>query len=211
MFNRNELGEILNEDIFNLDYKSMSLTVSSNRQTLVPISIFNNSKPKEIFGLNHQAPFDNIDYNRIPELGIASIYELPLWIKSVFVMKMPRVKILHTSTTLLKGIFNQPVFPGKIHIFWQENSFYLTITSRSKLQYFNLFQSNETSDLVYHLLFVLEQKELNLEDLKLHIYGVDSDWEKLKEISELLNHKVEISIDIEKSLNFILTNQLLCV
>lgn len=210
-FNRSEIAAILNEDIFNLDYKSMSLSVSSHRQTLVPISIFNSSKPKEIFGLNHQAPFDNIDYNRIPELGITSIYELPLWIKSVFVIKMPRVKIIHTSTTLLKGIFNQPVFSGKIHLFWQDNSFYLAITSKSKLQYFNLFQSNEISDLVYHLLFVLEQKELNLKEFKLNMYGVESDWDKLDEINKLLNHKVEVSTEIEKSLNFILTNQLLCV
>jgi hypothetical protein len=210
-FNKAELVKVLDDDIFKFDFKSTSLTVSTNRQTLVPISIFNTSKPKEIFGLNHQAPFDNIDYNRIPELGIASIYELPIWIKSVFVIKMPRVKIIHTSTTLLKGIFNQPVFKGKIHVFWQNNSFYLAITSKGKLQYFNLFQSNQISDLVYHLLFVLEQKELELKEMNLHMYGVSDDWEKLTEISKLLNYKVEVSSDHEKSMNFILTSQLLCV
>jgi len=210
-FNKSELVKVLDDPIFKLNFKSMSLSVSSNRQTLVPVSIFNSSKPKDIFKLNHQAPIDNIDYNRIPEMGIVSIYEIPIWIKSAFVIKMPRVKINHTSTTLLKGIFNQTVFNPKIHIFWQDNSFYLVLTSKGKLQYFNLFQSNAISDLVYHVLFVLEQKELKLKDMSIHLYGADSKWDKIDEISRLLNHKVNVDSQLEKSKNFILTNQLLCV
>jgi hypothetical protein len=210
-FSREEVENKLNDEIFNLEFKSFSLSVSTNRHTLVPDAIFNNSNPVEIFGLNHQSPFDDIDYNRIPELGIVSIYELPLWIKSVFVKKIPRIKIIHTSTTLLKGIFNQPVFSDKIHVYWQNDSFYLTITSKGKLKYFNLFQSKEISDVVYHILFVLEQKELNLKEMKFNLYGVDQSWESVAEISELLNHKIEVDVLKEKSEYFILSNQLLCV
>ena len=210
-FSKTELLKVLEDPIFNQNFKTFSLSVSSNRHTLVPVSIFNSSKPKDIFALNHQAPIDNLDYNRIPELGIVSIYEIPIWIKSVFVIKMPRVKIIHTSTTLLKGIFNQTVFSPKLHVFWQDNSFYLVITSKGKLEYFNLFQSNEISDLVYHILFILEQKELQLKDLALHLYGINPKWDKIEEISRLLNHKVTVDNRIEKSKNFILTNQLLCV
>ena len=96
-FNKAELSKVLDDELFKLDFKSFSLSVSSNRHTLVPNAIFN-SKPKEIFELNHQAPFENLDYNRIAELGIVSIYEVPIWIKSLFVIKMPRIKIIHTVT-----------------------------------------------------------------------------------------------------------------
>jgi len=210
-FNKEELNTIINDEIFKLDFKSISLVVSTNRHTLVPVSIFNSSNAKDIFALNHQAPFDNIDYNRIPELGIVTIFELPIWIKSVFVMKMPRIKIIHTSTVLIKGIFKTTVFPPKVHVFWQDNSFYLIITSKGKLQYFNLFQGNEITDLVYHTLFVLEQKELILKEMKLHFYGVKSEWKALEKISKLLNHKIEVSSEKEGAESFILTNQLLCV
>jgi hypothetical protein len=209
-FNKNELSKVLEDKLFKLDFKSFSLTVSSNRHTLVPNTIFN-GKPKEIFELNHQAPFENLDYNRIPELGIVSIYEVPIWIKSVFVMKMPRIKIIHTSTTLLKGIFSLPVFNGKIHAFWQDDSFYLALTSKGKLEYFNLFQTIEVSDFVYHLLFVLEQKELEIKDFKLQMYGLNSDDNRIATIEKLLKQKVEANVAKEKGRNFILTNQLLCV
>jgi len=210
-FNKEELNTIIDDEIFKLDFKSISLTVSTNRHTLVPVSIFNSSKPKDIFALNHQAPFDNIDYNRIPELGIVTIFELPIWIKSVFVIKMPRIKIIHTSTVLIKAIFKTSVFVPKIHVFWQDTSFYLILSSKGKLQYFNLFEGNEITDLVYHILFVLEQKELVLKEMKLHFYGVDSNWNQLEKISKLLNHKIEVTSEKESAVNFILTNQLLCV
>jgi len=210
-FNKEELNTIVSDTIFKLDFKSISLTVSTNRHTLVPVSIFNTSKPKDIFALNHQAPFDNIDYNRIPELGIVTIFELPMWIKSVFVIKMPRIKIIHTSTVLIKGVFKTPVFTPKVHVFWQDNSFYLMVTSKGKLQYFNLFQGNEITDLVYHTLFVLEQKELVLKEMKFHFYGVDPKWKALEKISKLVNHKIEVASEKESAENFILTNQLLCV
>jgi hypothetical protein len=210
-FNKEELEKLLDNEVFGYDFKTISLSVSSNRHTLVPISIFNASKPADIFALNHQAPFDDIDYNRIPELDIASIYEIPLWIKQLFVVKMPRVKIIHSSTALLKGIFNAPQFSPRIHIFWQNNAFYLVLTSKNRLDYFNLFQSNHISDLVYHLLFVLEQKELNLKDYEVKLYGVNQNWEQLSELAKLLNHRVKVDSKKEKAEYFILSSQQLCV
>ena len=211
LFNKVELNTILEDEIFKLDFKSISLSIASNRHTLVPFSIFNNSKPKDVFALNHQAPYDNIDYNRIAELGIVTLFELPIWIKSVFVLKTPRIKLVHTSTVLLKGIFKTAIHKPKVHIHWQSDSFYLVISSKGKLQYFNLFQGNDINDLVYHLLFVLEQKELNIKDMGVHFYGVSSDWKELEKISKFLNHKIEVASEKEKAKDFILTNQLLCV
>jgi len=210
-FTKAELVKCIEDDFFKFEFKSVSLTVSTNRHTLVPTSIFGDSDAKSIFGLNHQPPFDNIDYNRIPELGIVSIYEIPLWIRSVFVMKIPRIKIVHTSIALLKGLFNQPVFSPKLSIYWQNDSFYLAITSKGKLQYFNLFQSNQIPDLVYNVLFVLEQKELAIKDMAINLLGVPADWDKQKELSKLLNQTVKVDALTEKSDQFILASQLLCV
>jgi hypothetical protein len=210
-YSKAELVKCIEDDFFKWDFKSVSLTVSTNRHTLVPTSIFGDSDAKSIFSLNHQKPFDNIDYNRIPELGIVSIYEIPMWIRSAFVLKIPRIKIVHTSIALLKGLFNQPVFNSKLSIYMQKDSFYLAITSKSKLQYFNLFQSNQIPDLVYNVLFVLEQKELAIKDMSINLYGVLSTWDKKDELSKLLNQAVNVDSLAEKSGQFILTNQLLCV
>jgi hypothetical protein len=210
-FNKDTLAKIVDDQIFKNDFKSASIVASTNRHTLVPSTLFNESEPKEIFNLNHQPPFDDIDYNRISELGIVSIYEMPLWIKQLFVTKIPKIKTFHTSTVFLKGIFKAPQFSPRIHILIQNESFYLAITSKNRLDYFNLFQSNKIEDIVYHLLFVLEQKELNIKEFEINVLGVSNKWLKLEAINDLLKQKVKVHFQPEKSEQFILFSQLLCV
>ncbi len=208
---KSNLVELLNEDFFNLDYKSISVSVSTMRSTLVPESIFNNSAPKDIFKLNHTAPIDNIDYSRLPALGLVTIYEIPLWIKSIFVKRFLRIKILHHSAVLLKGIFNRPAFKPRAHILKEKNLFYIVLTDKNKLTYFNAFDSGKVSDLVYYYLFVLDQKEIDANTLPLKLYGLETRHEEVKEMNEILTKKAEVDISSEKSSNFILINQLLCV
>ena len=210
-FDEASLTELLNEPYFDLEYKSVSVSVSTQRTTLVPSTVFNTSTAKDIFKLNHTEPYDNIDYTRLSVIGLVTIYEIPLWIKSVFIKRFLRIKVLHSSTVLLKGIFNQSTFKPKAHIFKENNLFYILLTDKNKLNYFNLFNSSSVADLVYYYLFVLDQKEIPVESLPVHIYGLGVAHEDVKEINGLLSDKVNIASSSEQSSNFILTNQLLCV
>src|SRR5687767_5456176 len=164
-FNRAGLDKVLTDDFFKPEFADFVLTAGAIRNTLIPTGIFNVSKPAEIFKLNYTEPIDNLDYNRIPELDIVNIYELPIWVKAAFVIRFPRVKMLHRSSVLLKGIFDQPSFSPKAHLFIEEGSFYLFMTEKNKLQYFNRFDYKALADIVYHVLFVAEQKGIQQENL----------------------------------------------
>lgn len=210
-FNREGLDKITSDDIFKAEYADFVLTAGSPRSTLVPTGIFNISKPDEIFKLNYSAPHDNLDYNRLPELDIVNIYELPFWIKTAFVMRFPRVKMYHRSTILLKGIFDQSVFSPKVHLYIEETSFYLYITDKSKLSFFNRFDYKNLADIVYHTLFVLEQKMLDQEKIVVQLYGVSPSWNLLDEFKNFFRCEVKIPDVPEKGEHFMLAKQLLCV
>jgi hypothetical protein len=210
-FDRDHVTSVMTDEEFKFDYDSIVLTAGSERNTLIPVDLFNHTKADEVFKLNYPAPIDNLDYNRIPELGIVNIYEMPLWIKSLFVIKFPRVKIVHPVTVLLKGVFNQPTFSPKIHIYLEGSSFYLIITSKGKLQYYNRFDQAAVADMVYHILFVLEQKEMDQKKMDVMLYGVQPNWEKLEELQGFFANKVKIADKREQAEHFILSNQLLCV
>ena len=152
-----------------------------------------------------------MDYNRIPELDIVNIYELPIWVKAAFVIRCPRVKMVHRSTVLLKGVFNQPTFYQKVHLYIEKNSFYLFITEKSKLTFFNRFDFVNAADIIYHLLFVLQQKEIAVETLDLLLYGISNDWPMLNEFKSFLKNPPKISDKKEQAELFIHSNQLLCV
>ncbi|MBI3133357.1 MAG: DUF3822 family protein [Bacteroidetes bacterium] len=210
-FNRAGLDKILSDDFFKPEFADFVLTAGAIRNTLIPTGIFNVSKPAEIFKLNYTEPVDNLDYNRIPELDIVNIYELPLWVKSAFVIKFPRVKILHRSSVLLKGIFDQPTFSPKAHLFIEESSFYLFMTEKNKLQYFNRFDYKSLADIVYHVLFVAEQKGIQQENLNLQLYGIPATWGPLNEFRSFFKNTPNLSDEIEKGEYFMLAKQLLCV
>lgn len=210
-FTREGVDQITSNDIFKAEYADFILTAGSLRNTLVPTGIFNSSKPGDIFKLNYTAPHDNLDYNRIPELDIVNIYELPLWVKSAFVIKFPRVKMYHRSSVLLKGIFDQPVFYPKVHLFVEDSSFYLFITEKSKLIFFNRFDYKNLADIVYHTLFVLEQKMLEQDKISIQLYGVAPTWSYLTEFKSFFKCEVNLPDTPEKGEHFILAKQLLCV
>lgn len=210
-FSKDSVKKYFDHAYFKLDFASFCLASGSNRNTLIPVSLFNHSNADSIFKLNYPDPIDNLDYNRLPDLGIVNIYELPLWIKSLFVIQFPRVKIIHRSTVLLKGIFDQPVFQPKMNLFVEDEQFYLMITDRSKLVYFNRFDYKTIADLVYYVLFVIEQKEFDQTKFEMNIFGVDENWLKSTKLQDFFKAKIQVNNNQSQSKNFILNKQLLCV
>lgn len=210
-FDRSHLEKIIQDDLFSYAFENVVVSYCGARSTLIPVDFFAHSTPLAIFKLNYAAPIDNLDYTRIPELGIVNIYEIPLWVKSLFVIKFPRCKIVHRVTALLKGIFDQPTFSPKLHLNIEPDHFYFLITKKSKLAYYNRFDYREIADLVYYILFVLEQKEYEQADFELYLYGVSSDWKHLEEFKSFFKCKVNIAETPEESTAFIRVKQLLCV
>ena len=145
------------------------------------------------------------------ELSIVNIYEMPLWIKSLFVVRFPRIKIIHRSTVILRGVFDQAIFKPKINLFVEKEQFYLLITDKSKLTFFNRFDYKSIADLVYYFLFVLEQKELDVNQFELLLFGTDQKWLADSKIQDFFEKKIEIQAKESLAKNFILTKQLLCV
>jgi len=210
-YTKEELKAHLNHALFDLEFGSYSLSAGTERNTLIPSSLFNFADLADIFKLNYPTPHEDLDYNRLAELSIVNIYEMPLWIKSLFVIRFPRIKIVHRSTVLLKGVFDQAIFKPKINLFVEDSQFYMLITERSKLVFYNRFDYKTIADLVYYVLFVLEQKELEINLFDVHLFGVDQTWCDETKIQNFFEKKIEIPLNTSLTKNFILTKQLLCV
>ncbi len=211
-FEREEVEVILlKEDFFKFDFHDTVLSSGKDRNTLVPVEIFNHTKAPDVFRLNFTEPFDNVDYTRISELGIVNVYEFPMWIKSLFVVKFPRIKIVHRSTVFLRAMFDQPSFRTKIHLLVEAGQTYVGITSKSRLQFLNLFPCRSASDIAFHALFVMEQRNIDRKELEIVVYGKPVDWNERAELEKLMEQKVNIGNTVEQNEDFLLYKHLLCV
>lgn len=148
------------------EFDEVTLAFFTERSTLVPNALFNESNPKEIFGFcfgEHRTEH-NCDYNRLSEHGLVNIYEIPAWVKSFFILKYPRITMQHIGSHSIRQALDSNAFRLKASIGVYENKFQLLLTKHNKLEFYSYFDQQSAQDIVYHLAFVLQQKEMFSEE-----------------------------------------------
>lgn len=154
------------------EYDEYSLSWFNPLSTLVPMNVFGASSAKDIF----QACFtknmisNDIDYNRISELSIVNVFEIPLWVKSFFVIRYPMIVIQHEATHFLRGIFANSTFKTGVHAVLHAQHFLLILVKHNKLLFYNTFESATEDDVLYYLSFSLQQQQLSSDAGQLFIY-----------------------------------------
>lgn len=191
----------------------ISLSWSSLRSTLVPGAIFNESNPAEIYRLCYgDAIHDEIDYNRLAEHGIVHIYDLPLWIKRYFVLRFPRIVIQHEGTHILRKVMLS-AFKLKANLVLHSDHFRLSIVKHNQLEYYGSFGFQNWEDVVYHLLFTLQQKEFTGQEGLIELTsGPEVDDQLLAALHVQLGRIRELE-KMQKNIapDYLALSQLLCV
>ena len=142
------------------DFDEITLSWSSDKTTLVPNSVFSESSAQAIFELCYGKNQVDVDYNRISELSVVNVYEIPEWIKRFFVIKFPRINIQHEGSMILRQVLNENAFKLKCSLLIYKSHFQLIISKHNELIFYSNFDYQAAEDIVYHLMFVLQQKEL---------------------------------------------------
>ena len=196
-------------------YDEYSLSWYSIHSTLLPNNVFAEVKPNELLRLCYsgEIPHDTIDYNRIPELAVVNVYTIPLWVKSFFVVKFPRIVIQHEGSNLLHGIFSGSIYNLNISIVIHNSAFNLVIANGEGLQFYSQFDFQMIDDLVYHLVYTLQQKNLLNQAGNLTICsGVGSTDEQAVELKQKLESLKDLKLfKIEINSHLLLNFQTLCV
>jgi hypothetical protein len=110
-------------------YENFSCSYASTNFTLVPSPLFATNKLDKLlqFTQSELIPKGETDYNRLLEWNAVAVYQLPLWIKSVLIVKYPRIVIQHELTHVLRGLQGGAINSTKIEIVLQEAIFLIVI------------------------------------------------------------------------------------
>ena len=205
--------EFESNSIFQQEFDEITLSWSSDKTTLVPNAIFGESNPQAIFKLCYGENEADVDYNRISELGIVNVYEIPEWIKRFFVIKFPSINIQHEGSIILRKALNENAFKLKATVVIYKNHFQLIISKHNELIFYSNFDYQSSEDIIYHIMFVLQQKELLNENGSFEIInGLGVNDEIIKSVISGFNKITELkSFSINTPDNFISKAHLLCV
>lgn len=197
------------------DFDEVTLAWDTDKSTLVPNAIFAESDAQSIFQLcfGDKISTTDIDYNRLWEAGVVNVFEIPTWIKSFFVIKYPRIILQHLGTHALRSSLDNNAFYLKATLIINEGYFYLSMIKHNQVQFYSFFDSQSSEDVIYHLVFALQQKELTDEKGSIELVaGNGQSEERLNEIKSGLEKIKDLSgFNINLVTDFIPKAQQLCV
>jgi hypothetical protein len=153
------------------DFDEVTLSWSAQRSTIVPKSIFNEATPDSIFELCYgkDAMSNEIDFNRIAELNIVNIFEIFDWVKQFFTVKFPRITIQHEGSHLIRKILTYSGSKLQVVAILYRGYFQLIIVNQNNLKFYSSFDYQSYEDVIYHLLFTLQQQQLTNQNGSIHI------------------------------------------
>lgn len=101
---KKKLQTIFDELDLKEEYAEYTMAWATPKQTLIPLSVFNESSAESIFNLMFNGEIDvkTIDFNRLMELNMVSVYEIPDWVKSFFIRRFPHIIFKHEHAMTLK-------------------------------------------------------------------------------------------------------------
>ncbi|MGB0933509.1 MAG: DUF3822 family protein [Lishizhenia sp.] len=211
---KEELNAFVKEKGFLKEYDEYSLAYWGDKYTIVPFNVFDSSNFNAVFQLcfgENNYNSNELDYTTQPHLGVTSIYEMPHWIKSFFIIKFPRIIIQHGISLQLNGMNSESNFRPNLHVHIEEGYFFLTLFKQTNLVFSNCFEFQNENDIAYHLVYMLKKMKVTEEDGQINISGkskslnLDTLIETLSTFTVISKFKKQISEDR------VLKHHLLCV
>jgi hypothetical protein len=219
-FNPQVAKDVLNQaftdhSFLSSEFDEVTLAWNTNKSTLVPNSIFAESDAVSIFQLcfGNNTDTNEIDYNRISEASVVNVFEIPTWVKSYFVIKFPRIVLQHVGTHGLRSTMDSNAFKLKATLIVNEGYFSLSMVKHNQLQFYSFFDAQSAEDVIYHLMFTLQQKEFLSENGNIELApGMGKSEGDLNTIQAGLSKIVELSgFKVNLVPDFIPKAQQLCV
>lgn len=208
------LGAFLKESAGELSaYSEVSVSWIASNALLVPGAVFEPKSTEVLFAscFTKQVAATELDYNRISELSVVNLYEIPLWVKSFFVMKYPRALIQHEYSHQLRGIMKQ-AFRLQVQVNIYPGLATIQVADKNELLFCNSFEIQHVNDVLYYLTFALQQLKIQDKPGKLNFHlhpesGISKEEleKNIQQISAL--KQLELQFDSEKIIKY----QELCV
>jgi hypothetical protein len=143
------------------DFDDITVSWISQNALLIPSSIFRPNEMESIFStcFTKKISSNELDFNRLMEHSLAIIYEIPLWVKSFFIIKFPRVVIQHEYAHLVRGMMKKSA-QLTIQLATYPNLMHLGIVNKGELILCNSYEISHPNDIIYYLSFALQQLNL---------------------------------------------------
>ena len=182
----NSLNTILRNflDENSIDFKivdNVNLYQENDLYTLVPKELYDKDEKKTYLKYNTKVnDSDYISADEINELNIKNVYIPYVNVNNLLVDKFRNINYFHFNSALLKKIFHaKGTKTFFAHV--STNKLTLIIFKNKELNFFNSFEIESSLDIIYYILLIFKEKNLNSTDTKIN-FIIDKSFDNLLEI-----------------------------
>ncbi len=156
-------------------YKSVKIAFEGKKCTLIPSQLFDPAERENYLRFNfHQTEEEQTFSDHLIPMDSHHVFSIPGPVLKAFRGYFPNQKIVHFSSVLIESIwinYKNRINANRVFIHVREKVFDMMIFDGRQMSYFNTFQFQNPEDVVYYLIFVLEQLNFNPENMPLVLLG----------------------------------------
>ena len=169
-----KLSDLLKEsEIDNLNISDVKLIICNKLSSLIPSSLFDEKLSLQYLKFNSKLlKNDFAAHDIIEEIDAINVYLPYVNVNNYILDKYGSFNFYHYSTLLIKKLikFNKEK-ESCVYVNLQEESFQVLIIKKNKLLYYNNFNFSSNEDILYFLLFVIEQNKIDSNKSKIFLMG----------------------------------------
>jgi len=154
-------------------YRKVTVLIWSSAFALRPEALKSKDTDAGILEFLFGLPYPEARSENLIQSGMKAIYHLPARLPEEINSTFDSAEIRHSSAALLDHYFrlNSATGKSKVYAHLQHPFVEITLIKNGKLQYHNYFEFRSKEDLVYYILLLYEQWELDREKIPLILSG----------------------------------------
>lgn len=159
-----------NEEILKLNFISSTIIFENISCTLVPEEFYSEKHNKTFLDFNI-GDSDIIKSDKLNTVEAYLIYSFDKKINDIIETILPKAKQKSHQSILIDLFGNMINDEENVYINLENNKLIITIFRKNKLIFNNTFEYQTKEDILYHILFCLEQLKIDRDKVKVLLYG----------------------------------------
>ncbi len=165
------------EEDLRQDFNNIKVYHNTPIFTFIPQALFHGKK-NAIEYLKYSIDISSlkenfVEYDRIVPIDTVNVYIPDISINNILIEYYGAFEYQHFASSLLRMLLRHYASHAYVimYVYAEQNSFYFVMFRDIKLYYFNRFEYQTLDDLLYYILFSIEQLNINSERVPLYFIG----------------------------------------
>lgn len=182
-------------------WKSVRLVISNQSFTLVPTPLFQKEYAARVLSLARGLAItqESVQHTTHPHWEAVNVFSLPTqlseWILEIYPLE--KIQIFHQADILLE--LASQLGEQSFMIYFEKQAATLIYVQENRLHYCNRFVYRVPADVVYYVLFVMNELQINAEEVPAWAFGVIDESDEAYQL--LYNHIRHLSAGLPEEIH----------